>query len=376
MGIKDFIKSEFIDIIEWTDENAGNTMVFKYPDDDNEIKNKAQLIVRESQVAVFVNEGVIADVYGPGHHELATANMPILSTLKGWKYGFESPFKVDVYFVNTRQFIDQKWGTANPVIVRDKDFGMVRIRSFGIYSFKVKDAAVFLKEVFGTCASYETEDITGHLKSSMVSELSDLLAESGVAVLDMSTQYNELSTFGLKKFDPIFEQFGLELKSFKINNISVPKEVEAMIDTKTQMGVLGDMNQYAQFQTAQAIKDAANNEGGGIAGAGVGLGAGVTMGNMMAGAFSQQQAGAAGAPMVKCPNCNANVAQGAKFCPECGTSMAAPTVACVKCGRDIKQGVKFCPECGATQGAALCTKCGAALKPDAKFCPECGTATQ
>lgn len=376
MGIRDFIRSELIDIIEWTDDKAEDTMVFKYPDEDNEIKNKAQLIVRESQVAVFVNEGVIADVYGPGHHELQTANMPILSTLKGWKYGFESPFKVDVYFVNTRQFVNQKWGTANPVIVRDKDFGMVRIRSFGIYAFKVADAAVFLREVFGTCATFETDDITGHLKSSMVSELSDLLAESGVAMLDMATQYNELSAFGLKKFGPIFEQFGLELKSFKVSNISVPKEVEAMIDTKTKMGVLGDMNQYAQFQTAQAIKDAANNESGGIAGAGVGLGAGVAMGNMMAGAFNQQQSGGAKGQTIVCPGCNAKVAVGAKFCPQCGASMAAPIVSCVKCGRDISKNAKFCPECGATQGAPICSKCGAKLKPGTKFCPECGKATE
>ena len=193
MGLKDFIKSELIDIIEWTEDEAGDTIVYKYPDEDKEIKNKAQLIVRESQVAVFVNEGQIADVYGPGHHELATANMPILSTLKGWKYGFESPFKVDVYFVNTKQFIDQKWGTQNPVTMRDKEFGMVRIRAFGVYSFKVSDAATFLREVFGTCASYKTSDVTGHLKSSMVSELSDMIAESGVAMLDLSAQYNELS---------------------------------------------------------------------------------------------------------------------------------------------------------------------------------------
>ena len=374
MGLMDFIKSELIDIIEWTDDDAGDIIVYKYPDEDKEIKNKAQLIVRESQVAVFVNEGKIADVYTPGKYELATANMPILSTLKGWKYGFESPFKVDVYFVNTRQFINQKWGTQNPIAMRDKDFGMVRIRTFGIYSFKVSDAAVFLREVFGTCATYETGDITEHLKSAMVSELSDMLAESGVAMLDMATQYNELSQFGLKKFAPIFTAFGLELKSFKINNISVPKEVEQMIDTKTQMGVLGDMNQYTQFQTAQAIKDAANNEGGGLAGAGVGLGAGVTMGNAMAGAFSQQ-ASAAQAPLVKCPNCGANVKQDAKFCPECGQNMSPQTEKCIKCGAAIKKGAKFCPECGAAQTAPACTKCGAQLEPCAKFCPECGTKT-
>lgn len=372
MGLRDFIRSELIDIIEWTDDTAGDTIVYKYPDEDKEIKNKAQLIVRESQMAVFVNEGQIADVYGPGRHELQTANMPILSTLKGWKYGFESPFKVDVYFVNTRQFINQKWGTANPVMMRDKDFGMIRTRAFGIYSFKVSDPAVFLKEVFGSCASYETGSITGHLKSAMVSELSDLLAESGVPVLDMSTQYDELSEFGLKKFSSTFTAFGLELKSFKINNISLPKEVEQMIDTKTQMNVLGNMGQYAQFQTAQAIRDAAQNEGGGLAGAGVGLGAGAAMGNMMTGMMQQQQTNTQPTSDAKCPKCGAGVRQGAKFCPECGSSMAPPTAKCVACGANIKQGSKFCPECGAKQGPKKCSGCGAKLTPKAKFCPECG----
>ena len=375
MGLMDFIKSELIDIIEWTDDNAGDTIVYRFPDEDKEIKNNAQLIVRESQTAVLVNEGVIADVYGPGRHQLTTANMPILTTLKGWKYGFESPFKVDVYFVNTRQFLDQKWGTSNPVTMRDKDFGMVRIRAFGLYSFKVKDAAVFLKEVFGTCASYETGDITGHMKGVMVSGLSDMLAESGVAMLDMSSQYDELGTFGKKKFQPDFEAFGMELRTFRIENISVPKEVEEMIDVKTQMGVLGNMNQYAQFQTAQAIKDAANNESGGLAGAGVGLGAGAAMGNMMTNMMQQQPSGNA-APKAQCTKCGAAVGAGAKFCPECGGSMAPATVKCVKCGADIKQGAKFCPECGTKQTASDCAKCGAQLAPGTKFCPECGQKTE
>ena len=370
MGIRDFIRSELIDIIEWTNDKAGDTIVYRYPDKDKEIKNKAQLIVRESQVAVFVNEGKLADIYGPGRHELSTANMPLLTTLKGWKYGFESPFKVDVYFVNTRQFLDQKWGTQNPVTMRDKDFGMVRIRAFGNYAFKVKDAGVFLKEVFGSCASYDTGSITGHLKGVMLSGLSDLLAESGIPMLDMSTQYDELSTFGRKKFQSVFESFGLALTGFRILNISMPKEVEKMIDTKTQMGVLGNMNQYTQFQAAQALRDAAQNESGGLAGAGVGLGAGAAMGNMMTNMM--QQSGSPAQASAQCPKCGAAVAAGTKFCPECGTSMAPAAAKCVSCGTDIKQGSKFCPECGAKQGPKKCAQCGAAISAKAKFCPECG----
>ena len=372
MGIRDFIRSELIDIIEWTDDTAGNTIVYKYPDEDKEIKNRAQLIVRESQVAVFVNEGKLADVYGPGRHELSTANMPVLTTLKGWKYGFESPFKVDVYFVNTRQFLDQKWGTSNPVTMRDKDFGMVRIRAFGNYAFKVKDAAVFLKEVFGSCASYETTNITGHLKGVMISGLSDLLAESGIPMLDMSTQYDELSEFGRKKFQPTFETFGLALTAFRIQNISMPKEVEEMLDKRTQMGVLGDMGQYTQFQTAQAIRDAAQNEGGGLAGAGVGLGAGAAIGNVMANTMAQQNTGTTSAATVKCQKCGAQIKAGSKFCPECGASTAPATAACSGCGAQIKAGSKFCPECGAKQGPKKCAKCGAELSGTSKFCPECG----
>ena len=371
MGIKDFIKSELIEIIQWMDDTAGDTMVYRFPDEDKEIKNKAQLIVRESQVAILVNEGQIADVYGPGRHVLFTANMPILSTIMGWKYGFESPFKVDVYFVNMRQFINQKWGTSNPVPMRDKDFGMVRIRAFGIYSFKVKDPAKFLRQVFGTCTSYSTVNITGHLRSALVSDLSDLVAESGISLLDMSSQYKEMSALGKKKFAPIFDNFGLALSAFKINNISVPKEVEAMIDKKTQLNVLGDMTQYTQFQAAEALRDAAKNEGSGLVCAGVGLGAGATLGHVMAGAMTQTT-GMGQTPMVKCSKCGANVKAGVKFCSECGANMAPPMEKCSACGASIKQGVKFCPECGAKQGAKKCEKCGAAISGSAKFCPECG----
>jgi len=369
MGIMDIIKGEFIDVIEWTDDTT-DMLVYRFPDEDKAIKNGAQLTVRESQVAVLVNEGVIADVYGPGRHELTTSNMPILTKLKSWKYGFESPFKVDVFFVSTKQFINEKWGTANPVPMRDQDFGLVRIRAYGIFAFKVDDAGTFLKEVFGTCASYSTEDITGHLRNAIISRLSDTLAESKVPLLDMSTQYDELSETGQKKFGPIFEEFGLMLTSFFIQNVSVPEEVEKMMDAKTQMGIVGDMQQFAQYQTAQAIRDAAKNEGGGVAGAGVGLGAGAAMGNMMSNAFSGNNSG--GKTMVACPSCGSAVEQGKKFCPECGEKMTQAKVECFKCGANIKENAKFCPECGAKQEAVKCPKCDAKNKPGAKFCSECG----
>ncbi len=370
MGIFNMIKGELIDIIEWTDDST-DTLVYKYPDKDKAIKRGAQLTVRESQIAVLVNEGIIADVYGPGRHELDTKNMPILTTLESWKYGFESPFKVDVFFVSTKQFTYEKWGTTHPVPIRDKEFGLVRIRAFGIFAFRVDDAAVFLKEVFGSCSSYKTDEITGHMRNAMVSQLSDMIAESGVPLLDMASQYDELSASGRTGFSKIFSDFGLKLTQFYVQNISVPEEVEKMMDAKSQMGIIGDMNQFAQFQTAQAIKDAANNEGGGLAGAGAGIGAGAAMGNMMAGAFSGQNQSSS-KPMMACPKCGANVEQGKKFCPDCGGKMKVEMVQCVSCGHPIKEGAKFCPECGAKQGSINCPKCNAKLKAGTKFCSECG----
>jgi len=370
MGIFDKIKGEFIDIIEWTDDST-DTLVYKYPDRDKAIKRGAQLTVRESQVAILVNEGVIADVYGPGRHELETKNMPILTTLESWKYGFESPFKVDIFFVSTKQFTNEKWGTVHPVPIRDKEFGLIRIRAFGIFAFKIDDAATFLKEVFGTCASFQTEDITGHMKNAMVSQLADMLAESGVPLIDMASQYDELSASGLTGFSKIFSDFGLRLTQFFVQNVSAPKEVEEMMDAKSQMNIVGDMNQYAQFQTAQAIKDAANNPSGGLAGAGVGLGAGAAMGNMMGNAFNNQ-GGSNSAPKVLCPHCGASVDQGKKFCPDCGEKMTVEMDACGSCGHRLKKDAKFCPECGAKQGSIACNNCGAKHKAGTKFCAECG----
>ena len=280
MGIIDFIKTQFIEVIEWT-ETSPDVMVYRFPVANKEIKMGAQLTVRESQAAVFVNEGAIADVYGPGRYELTTQNMPILTKLKSWKYGFNSPFKAEVYFVNTRQYTDRKWGTQNPVMMRDAEFGMLRLRAFGIYSFKVERPEVFLKEVFGTAAEFTADAIEGQLKRSIVSGLSDLLGEAGIPALDLASRYDELSAGARDKLKPRFEAFGLALVTFYVENISLPEEVEKVLDQRTSMGVIGDMGKYAQYQSAQAIRDAAQNQGGGAAGAGVGLGAGVALGNLM-----------------------------------------------------------------------------------------------
>ena len=375
MGIFNFFKSQFIEVIEWTDQNT-NTMVYRFPVQNNEIKMGASLIVRESQVAVFVNEGEIADVFMPGHHVLYTQNMPVLTKLKSWKTGFNSPFKAEVYFVNTKQFINQKWGTSNPIMMRDADFGMIRLRGYGIYSYRVSDAAVFLRELFGTNSSYDTSSIENHLKKMILSGLSDLFAESQIPALDLAMHYDELSVQGREKMKERFAEFGFEITSLYIENLSLPKEVEQAMDKRTTMGVLGNMNTYTQYQAAEAIRDAARNEGGGMAAAGAGIGAGAAIGNVMAGALtgSQQQAPSSTEPVkVACPHCQTHIKATAKFCPECGNSVQEKKVPCVNCKAEIKEGANFCGECGAKQVTEKkCAGCGAINSPTAKFCGECG----
>ena len=359
MGIFDafsnLVKGELIDVIEWTD-NSGNTMVHKYNMGGKEIMMGAQLTVRESQVAIFVNEGTIADVYGPGRYELSTSNMPVMTKLQSWKFGFNSPFKSDVYFVNTKQFLDRKWGTTNPVMMRDAEFGMIRLRAFGVYAFRVSDPTVFLQEVFGTKSITTVEDVEGQLKRTMVSGLSDAIAESKIPALDLAANYDELSAYALNAINPKIQSLGLLVTSFVIENISLPEEVEKSMDRRTSMGVLGDMNRYTQYQAAEAMREAANNPGG-AAGAGMGMGAGMAMGQMFASAMAMNQQPQKAAPAA--PAAPAPVAANAGFCPECGSSVPA--------------GAKFCANCGAKQNAAnVCPGCGQAVTPGAKFCANCG----
>lgn len=295
MGFFDNIKnqfgSQFIEIIEWLDE-TNDTLVYRFPVYNQEIKMGAQLIVRENQVALFINEGQAADLFKPGHYTLQTQNMPILTTLRGWKYGFQSPFKAEVYFFNTRLFTDLKWGTANPVMMRDAEFGMIRIRAFGTYAMRINDAKTFFQTIVGTQGLTTTDDVLGQLRSTILSRLSDALAESKIAALDLASNYDELSAVAKKKLADDFAGYGVELSRFFIENISLPEEVEAAIDQRTKLGVLGDrLGQYAQMQAADSIKVAAANPGG-LAGAGAGLGAGVAIGNMMGQSFQQSSAAA------------------------------------------------------------------------------------
>lgn len=285
MGLFDAIRNEFIQIIEWLDDSS-NTLVYRFPVHDQEIKMGAQLTVRENQVALFINEGEAADLFKPGRYELSTQNMPVMTTLRSWKYGFDSPFKAEVYFFNTRLFTDLKWGTQNPVMMRDAEFGMIRMRAFGTYAIRISDPKTFFQTVVGTQGLTTTEDILGQLRSTIVSHFSDIVAEAKIAALDLASSYRELATLAQKELAPQFAGYGLELSRFNIDNVSLPEEVEAAIDQRTKLGVFGDrLGQYAQMQTAESIKVAAANPGG-LAGAGAGIGAGMAIGQTMAGAFN------------------------------------------------------------------------------------------
>jgi membrane protease subunit (stomatin/prohibitin family) len=284
MGLFDRIRNEFIDIIEWVDSSS-DTIVWKFPRYQNEIKMNSKLTVRESQWAVFMNEGTIADIFTPGMYTLTTQNMPILSTLKGWKYGFDSPFKADVFFVSMRQFTNQKWGTRNPVMLRDAEFGPVRLRAFGSFAFRVKDPGVFIKEIAATNPEFTVEGINEQLRNLAISRGMDAIAEAKIPVLDLAAKYDEVSALITEKIKPEFNELGLELTKFLIENISLPPEVEAVLDKRTGMGIVGNLGAFAQYQAANAMEQAAANPNGGLAGAGIGAGLGMAIGGQVGNVF-------------------------------------------------------------------------------------------
>ena len=280
MGLWDKIRGEFIDIVEWID-NTNDTLVYRFERHGNEIKFGAKLTVREGQAAVFVNEGKIADVFQPGMYTLETKNLPILSTLQGWKYGFSSPFKAEVYFASMRLFTDLKWGTKNPIMLRDSDFGVVRLRAFGTYVIKVADPSVFVRQVSGTDGRFTTGEITEQLRNFIVSRFADLVGESKIPVLDLAGNYDDFGKFITEKLKPEFEGYGLELNKLLVENISLPPEVEQALDKRTSIGAVGNLDTFTKFQVASAIPDAARNPGG-LAAAGAGLGIGMAVSGQMA----------------------------------------------------------------------------------------------
>ncbi|HEY3533151.1 MAG TPA: SPFH and helix-turn-helix domain-containing protein [Casimicrobiaceae bacterium] len=291
MAILDFISKQFIDVIEWTDDSR-DTLSYRFPDEDKEIKNGAQLIVRESQVAQFVYLGQFGDRFGPGRYSLTTENIPVLTDLKGWKYMFQSPFKADVYYVVTRLFTGNKWGTANPVMMRDKDFGIVRLRAYGTYDFRVADVPKFLKEVAGTDDHFRLDEFNDTMRSRIVSVFSDALAQANIPALDVAARYQELGEALLPVINPIIgDKYGLAMTSFVVENVSVPAEVEQAIDKRSSMAAVGNLNDYVKYQMGQGLAQG----GGGAAGIGaeiaVGLGLAQQMMNQPGGILAQSTKG-------------------------------------------------------------------------------------
>jgi len=295
MALMDFIKKQFIDILQWTESGDG-TLAWRFPMQEMEIQNGASLTVRDSQLALFVNEGTVADVFAPGMYKLTTQTLPVLTYLKNWDKLFESPFKSDVYFFSTRTQLDQKWGTPNPITIRDKEFGIVRMRAFGIYSYHLSDAKIFYQKISGTRDTYTREDLEGQLRNSLVAGMTDLFGESGVSFVDMAGNQDEFGQAMMFKMKPMFAEFGLTLDSLVVQNVSLPEELQKVLDQKIGMNMIGDMGRFTQYQVANAIPEAAKNEGG-MAGMGVGLGAGVgfgqVMGQAMASAMQPMAGGAA-----------------------------------------------------------------------------------
>lgn len=347
----------FLKIIEWSD-NSKDTLVYKYPlpKGGREINQKSKLIVRESQEAVFVHKGQICDIFPAGTYDLNTDIFPILSKLAGWKYGFQTPISVDIYFVNVKQFTGYKWGTSNPIMMRDPEFGAIRVKGYGSYAFKVNDAGVFLKELFGTNSTFLTKDITDWLKTMLVSALTDALGESKISALDLAGNTTEFNQIVKANIQEKFKEIGLLLTNLFIENMSVPEEVEKAIDERSKYGILGDKTDVMmKVAAAEAMKDAAKNPGAGgtFMGAGLGIGAGAGIGSVFADAFkssnqpSQTQSAAPqkSAATKHCPSCGAEVSAKSKFCPECGEKLPTKKF-CPECGAEVSGSAKFCPECG------------------------------
>ncbi len=339
MSLRDFVRKQFIEILQWVEPEDG-ILAWRFPMQDMEIMNGGRLTVRESQMAVFVNEGRIADVFGPGLYTLSTQTLPILTDLMNWDKMFRSPFKSDVYFFSTRLQTNQKWGTATPITIRDKDFGIVRLRGYGIYSWRIADPRIFYTKVSGTRDIYHVPEIEGQLRNTIIGMMTNTFAQSTVPFLDMAANQVDLGARIAANLKPVFTDLGLQLESFVVENLSLPDELQKLLDQRIGMNMIGDMNRYTQFQVAQSMPIAAGNEGGGAAGVGVGLGAGMAMAQSMMNAM--RPGGGGGGPEPGAPAAPATPSAGGGGAP----APAGDTKFCVECGKSMPRNAKFCPECG------------------------------
>lgn len=332
------------DVIEFFDE-TGRQMVHRVPEHGSgDFRLGSQLIVRESQAAVFFRDGKALDTFGPGRHTITTANIPLLTGLIGLPFSGETPFKAEVYFVNMREFVEQKWGTPEAITLRDAELGMVRLRAFGTYSMQINDPQLFVNKIVGTQGLYETNQIQGFLRGIIIAKLTDLLGELRKSILDLPSLYDEIGAGTKAKVQDDFNALGIALKTLYVNSISPTEETAKAIDERAAMGAIGNMQAYLQFKAARAMTEAAAAPGG-VAGAGVGLGAGVGMGAAMAQMMVQaMQPGAQAATMI-CPSCSAQIPAGSKFCNQCGAKIGGAMI-CPNCKADVPEGSKFCPNCG------------------------------
>jgi membrane protease subunit (stomatin/prohibitin family) len=339
MSLRDFIAKQWIDVIQWTEPEDG-ILAYRYPMQDMEIQNGGKLTVRESQMAAFINEGRVADIFPAGLYTLTTQTLPILTYLMNWDKKFQSPFKSDVYFFSARIQTNQRWGTATPITIRDKEFGAVRLRGYGIYSWHIADAKVFYTKVSGTREIYKVPDIEGQLRNTIIGRMTDTFAESALPFLDMAANQVALGNKIGDGLKPMFADLGLALDSFVVENLSLPDELQKLLDTRIGMNMLGDMNKYTQFQVANSLPIAAANEGG-LAGIGAGLGAGFTMAQTMANALKPGEAPPPAAPSAPAP--------GGGPAPAAPAAPSAETKFCTNCGKPIPRAAKFCSECGTSQ---------------------------
>ena len=354
MSLKDFVSKQFIKVIHWT-EDDDDTLAYRYPMQDMQISTGAQLTVRESQMALFVNEGRCADVFGPGLYTLSTHTLPVLTNLMNWDKAFQDPFKSDVYFFSTRQKTAQRWGTATPITIRDKDFGAVRVRGYGIYAWHIADPRLFQTKLSGTREVYELAEIEPQLRETIVGRMSNAFADSGIPFLDMAANLVAVGEKIREAVTPVFAELGIAVDSFVVENLSLPEELQKRLDERVGMNMLGNMQQYTQFQAAQSLPIAAANEGGGFAAIGAGLAAGVGMGGVMMNAMSPAL-GAPGQPPSPATPASAPQAAPAPVAsvaaaPVAAAGAAAETKFCFNCGSKIPRVAKFCAECGTSQPA-------------------------